>query len=271
MERVAATNGTTRRILTFLAREAAVASAAVRPGTLLLTNADGAVVSATRDDIGMLVCSGWVIADGDRFAITARGRRHLAASQGPADALGARPVEIEARVLRTGDGIQPVMINATESPLAQLVRRRDRKGRPFLSAREFEAGERLRADYERGCIAPRLGMNWSSMGLPATGARTDAIVDLGDAALGARQRVEAAIEAVGPEFAGLLVDICCFLKGLERVEAERGWPVRSAKVLLKAALAALDRHYRPNETRRSTGQRAILHWGSADFRPSVSG
>lgn len=63
----------------------------------------------------------------------------------------------------------------------------------------------------------------------------------------------------------MLVDVCCFLKGLKTVETERQWPARSAKLILKTALAVLARHYdpRPEETRRRTRH----HWGAADYKP----
>lgn len=72
---------------------------------------------------------------------------------------------------------------------------------------------------------------------------------------------------MGPELAGPLVDVCCFLKGVEQVETERGWPARSAKLILKTALSVLSRHYEPETAPRQTG---ILHWGSSDYRPTLS-
>ena len=172
------------------------------------------------------------------------------------------------RTIMTGEGAETVVVNNAESPLAMLARRKNRNGLRFLSAPEFRAGERLRSDYSRGHLMPSLGMNWGSVrGSSGQGARdVNGIAELTDAALAARQRVEKAIEAVGPELAGVLIDVCCFLKGLEQVEAERAWPARSAKIILKSALSALARHYEPKHL-QGIAKPTILHWGSADYRP----
>ncbi|MCQ8781061.1 DUF6456 domain-containing protein [Aurantimonas sp. CSK15Z-1] len=159
--------------------------------------------------------------------------------------------------------------NDAESPLARLAMRKGRTGEPFVSAEEFAAGERLRSVFTRAGLTPAITQRWEATPRGNGGARGAG--DLTEAALDARRRVEAAVEAAGPELAGVLLDVCCFLKGLETVERERQWPVRSAKLLLKAGLAALARHY--GFTAAPTADRGarLRRWGAADYRPSVAG
>ena len=160
---------------------------------------------------------------------------------------------------------------APNRPLAGLARLKRKDGSPFLDAPLIAAGERLRIDFTRGQLQPRVSANWEAS-VSSGGARgANGVAELSDAALGARMRVERALKAVGPDLSGVLVDVCCFLKGLETVEREREWPVRSGKLMLRTALSALDRHYRPEagEPERA-GQRRAHRWASAGYRPSLS-
>ena len=68
----------------------------------------------------------------------------------------------------------------------------------------------------------------------------------------------------GPEFAGVLLDVCCFLKGLEDVERERRWPLRSAKVVLQLGLDRLARHYGFASEARGRARAPIRTWLDAD-------
>lgn len=165
-----------------------------------------------------------------------------------------------------------VLKNLEESAVAALARRPGKTGEPWLAAHAVAAAERLRRDFEVGQLQPRITANWSAS--VASGRRTGdsgGMADLTEAALAARLRFERAMDALGPDFSGLLADICCFLKGLETVERERQWPARSAKLALRLALEALARHYglRPAATGKASGG-GIRHWGAQDYRPEIS-
>ncbi|MGI2035287.1 DUF6456 domain-containing protein [Rhizobium panacihumi] len=160
---------------------------------------------------------------------------------------------------------QRVSRNISESPLAPLARLKDRGGEPFLPIAAFDAGERLAADFTRGQMQPRITASWEPR-LETSGGRSGAGgAEISDGAMAARDRFARAVEAIGPELSGVAVDVCCFGKGLEVVERERLWPARSAKLMLRAALLALARHYAP----AAAGGRRRHHWGDGDFRPRM--
>ena len=227
-------------------------------------------ISLDEEILDRMVARGLLLRSSDHISLSQQGNE-LARQLNAAKRAAASPgMEIGTVAIETDGGFRSVLANLSESPLAQLVRMKTKAGKPFLSTREFDAGERLRSDYTRGQLMPRMGANWIAS--VASGRRAGGgVAELTDAALSARLRVEGAISSVGPELSGVLLDICCFLKGLEQVEMERGWPVRSAKVVLKTALGVLARHYFPERAANNGSQRKMLHWGSQDYRPSLSG
>lgn len=173
------------------------------------------------------------------------------------------------------DGPAPVM-NDRESPLAWLASRKDRNGQAMVSAAQYQAGERLRHDFFQANLQPKVTMDWSMMP-GAAGARRQAGthadgLGINDVVATARSRVNAALAAVGPELAGILIDVCGHLKGLEVSEKDAGWPRRSGKVILQLALTRLARHYgfvRDETAPSAPGAPVIRHWGQDDFRPDA--
>ncbi|MBS0233761.1 MAG: DNA replication protein [Proteobacteria bacterium] len=164
--------------------------------------------------------------------------------------------------------------NIAESPLAWLARRKDKDGQPMLADVEFDAGEKLRADFWFAQMTPRVTANWSLLLSGGGGGKgaPDIGPDLRDSVVAAQERVKRALSAVGPDLAGILIDVCCHLKGLEASERASGWPQRSGKIILQIALRQLARHYgmlpaAVPENRERPVQ--IRHWGSSDYRPRI--
>jgi hypothetical protein len=255
-----------KRVLSLLAAGPATAEAAANPRSILLRN-DKGTISVPAGLLREMASAGSILRQGATVQATEAGRKTSRRAEAVADPfLRQHRQTTEAKVF---DGVEESVaeINLSESPLSILMRLKAKDGRPFLTRAEFEAGERLRSDYTRGKIMSRLGANWEASVAPGRRGEAGGIADLTDAALAARMRVERALKAVGPELSGLLVDVCCFLKGLETVERERAWPARSAKMLLKTALAILARHYNPG--RVEPVKPKTLHWGAEGYRPQL--
>jgi hypothetical protein len=150
-----------------------------------------------------------------------------------------------------------------------LRSRKEKSGRPLISAEQFMAGEKLRADYERSCMERRITAAWDAT---ASASRSDGngAADFSDAAMTARQNVNDALEQVGPELASILIQVCCLAAGIEQAERILDLPQRSGKAVLGLALTGLARHYgytRPQKfSRRASG---FGHWAMDDYRPAI--
>lgn len=259
-----------KRMLRHLLRGPGLIEPSANPERPLLRLAEGGAVSIARAEIAKMMQEKLLSFEGEMLALTEAGLAQARRNQARRAPFREQHAQLEMHRFDEDGTIVEALVNTAESPLSNLAQRRNRNGEPFLSAREFHAGERLRSDYTRGQIMPRLGAGCGVV-MPGRkqGRGPGAASELTEAALAARQRVDQALGAAGPELSGVLVDVCCFLKGLERVESERGWPVRSAKVVLKTALAALARHYEPEP--RTAKRLQVLHWGAEDYRPSLTG
>jgi Domain of unknown function (DUF6456) len=214
----------------------------------------------------------WLRRDGETLVLTEAGRSRLRRDAGSEDFLRQHQIRV-ARDVDIGGTRRPVVVDDGESPLGWLKSRKDRSGRPLISAEQYEAGERLRADYWFAQLSPRVTANWTALAPAETrrrGAQTDA-ASLRDNVIAAKARVVGALQAVGPELAGVLIDVCCELKGLEEAEKAEGWPARSGKVVLQIALTRLARHYGylGADANGPAQGRRLRHWGTEDYRPTL--
>lgn len=182
------------------------------------------------------------------------------------DKFRGQHLALAERQVETEFGQAHVTVNEAESPLVWLARRRGRDGKALIAPDQLQAGERLRADFTLASLTPRTTSNWASP-VAAHGGRLrggDGPAAFTDTMIAARQRVRHALDVCGPEFAGLLLDVCCFLKGLEDIERERRWPARSAKVVLQLALDRLARHYGYASEIRGRSRAPVRTWLAED-------
>lgn len=213
-----------------------------------------------------LIAEGLIHRHGTSLTATAETRAYLrrAQSQQPEDRFADQHRTIEPVIETEGKARRVLRRNAKASPLQPLIKLRERDGTPFLSEEAVAAGERLAADFEYGGLQPRITASWEPRLSSRLRGQPPASTELSDSRYAARARVARAVEAMGPELSGVALDICCFGKGLELVERERQWPARSAKLMLRAALLALARHYAPPQALPKA-----RHWGAEGFRPDL--
>ncbi|AWW74302.1 hypothetical protein CD351_07665 [Erythrobacter sp. KY5] len=128
-----------------------------------------------------------------------------------------------------------VTVNAAESPIAWL------HSRGHLPARLFDAGEALRADYERAQLSPNVTMRWDPVRIKTTG---DTGLNASERQIAAKQRFDGAMNAAGKGLEDVLWRVVCAGEGLPQAEKTLGWPARSGKLVLKLALERVADFYR---------------------------
>ncbi|MBB3018637.1 hypothetical protein FHR70_001691 [Microvirga lupini] len=222
----------------------------------------GRFAAATADALARADLACWQQAESGRrtLRLTSAGEAHWRRISAPEADLAFlhQHRETEVTTVETTTGAGRMRVDTEESPLDWLRRRRDRNGAPMIDETAYQAGERLRTDIMLAGLLPGVTARWDAMpktGGPASpGEATDRMV-------AARQRLRHAFDAIGGDFSDLLLDLCGFLKGLEQIERERQWPARSAKIVVRLALARLAEHYGIESTARGpAASRGIRAW-----------
>lgn len=131
-----------------------------------------------------------------------------------------------------------VTVNAAESPLGWLF------AHGMVTRRQFDAGERLRVDWERAQLAPRVTMSWDAAPIARGRGGSAAAPDLTGTQIDARRRFDEAIATAGPGLADILWRIVCAGDGMRDAETALGWPARAGKLVLTFALDRVADYYR---------------------------
>lgn len=163
---------------------------------------------------------------------------------------------------RDADGRE---INLKESPLSRLA-----VGEAaFLDRHHLEAGERVRRLVERAQLRHRTTMNYS--GIAGERSAGGARAELSDMAADARRAVAEIYRSLPADCAGVVVDVCGLLKGLQEVERERGWPRRSAKLVLRIGLDHLAQIYGMSSHAVGSRSGRTTGWIGEGARPDLGG
>ena len=109
-------------------------------------------------------------APGTCLTISMAGQAHLRRRQA-SGALSFLAQHQDLVVEERGEAREPALRNASENPLAWMVRRRDRDGAPLIDAASFEAGERLRRDMNAAAMLPRMGTDFGAPRVDGGGPR----------------------------------------------------------------------------------------------------
>jgi hypothetical protein len=131
-----------------------------------------------------------------------------------------------------------VTVNMAESPLGWLL------ARGFVTKRQYDAGERLRCDWERAQLAPRVTMAWDAAPVARGRGGSASDPDLSGAQIDAKRRFDAAIASAGPGLADILWRVVCAGEGMRDAEAALGWPARAGKLVLSFALDRIAAFYK---------------------------
>ena len=129
-----------------------------------------------------------------------------------------------------------VTVNLGESPLSWL------HSRGHLTDRQFDAGERLRADYERAQLAPSITMRWDPVRVDGGGGGDG--LTTSERQIAAKSRFDGAMAEAGAGLSDILWRVACAGEGLPAAEKALEWPVRSGKLVLKLALDRVADFYR---------------------------
>lgn len=153
--------------------------------------------------------------------------------------------------------------NRNESPLSRLIA----ADSSFLSSHHVETGERVRGLVEKAQLRYRVTMSYAPVVIHRSYSNTSA--ELSDMTVDARRKVSEIYTVLPRDCAGAVVDICGFLKGLHQVESERGWPRRSAKIVLRIGLEQLAQHYGIGELAVGPTRTSTNGWMEGGVRPAM--
>lgn len=147
---------------------------------------------------------------------------------------------------------------AIPEAVARLAAARGREA-AFLLPHHVEAARRLTRIFERARLRQRVTMSYDPARLGGRRGGGSVQDELSASAADARRDLARLAAILPAECWSVLFDVCGLERGMQEVEAQRDWPRRGGKLVLRIALAQLAMHYglegeaRGRETGRQRG------------------
>lgn len=128
----------------------------------------------------------------------------------------------------------------------------------FLLDHHIEAARRFFRLCDLARLAPRVTLSYDPARVGRSGSQ--AASEISDTAATARARLQRWAAVLPQECWGVLIDACAFEMGLQDIELARGWPRRSAKLVLRIGLDQLAREMGLSGWARGPETAQSRHW-----------
>ncbi|MGX6648126.1 DUF6456 domain-containing protein [Maricaulaceae bacterium MS644] len=176
------------------------------------------------------------------YALTGDGEDRARRDEAGAAGFTVQHGRVERRIVMEREGERSVFARSG-GPLARYFRAQNGKP-PLLQPVHAAAAQLLERDYTLSALQSRVTQDWSGMPRASSRAAPRDRAEAPVSRLDAQERVLAALDAVGPGFDRLLLNVVIRETGMRLAERELGWPERTGAPALKLALDRLAIHYR---------------------------
>ncbi len=177
--------------------------------------------------------SGWIVVVDGEYRITPAGRQ--AGGSGTTQLSSPDLRRVDSLALDADGALMRVSVNPDEGAVA--------KWRGVLPAAACAAAEQFVADYLRSTLHQSVTRNWSPTAPRRGETQVRGPEDAAIAALAAKDRVFAALDALGPQFARIIEAALIREESLAAMERRFGWPRRSGRTGVELAFARLAQIY----------------------------
>lgn len=137
----------------------------------------------------------------------------------------------------------------------------------FYEAHHVTAAQKMAIWGERAQLRQRVTMSYdpAQVGGRRGGGDRSGIADM---AIEARKAIARLYTQLPRDCAEILIDVFVYEKGLQTIETERGWPRRSAKLVLRIGLDRLAQVLGLEETAVGQASSKPQRWRSETFQPA---